>query len=193
MADLSFNVSEFRSKLNGGAKPNLFEISLTLPTALALEGTNPFGSEGNFSFLCRSGAIPSYTLGLIEVPFRGRRIKLPGDRTFADWTVTVLNDEEQNMRHAFDQWMAFINNPDGEEAIRTDNSDYRCTINIKHLNGDGEVTRFYKLYDAFPTDVGAIDLSQDNTDVIQDFTVTFQYHYHEAGADSAEPSASSAE
>jgi hypothetical protein len=188
---LNFNINEFRSKLNGGAKPNLFEISLSLPTTISLEGENPFGSEGNFKFLCRSGAIPSFTLGLIEVPFRGRRIKLPGDRTFADWTVTVLNDEEQNMRYAFDQWMALINNPDGEEAIREENSEYRCTINVKHLNGDGEVTRWYKLYDAFPTDVGAIDLSQDNTDVIQDFTVTFQYHYHEAGADGGEPGTSS--
>lgn len=188
MADLNFNINSFRSKLSSGARPNLFEVSLTAPS----EVTDPeglLGANGNFKFLCRSAAIPSMTLGIIEVPFRGRRIKIPGDRTFTDWTVTVINDEAQGMRAVFDNWMAYINNPDGTEAIRTSTGDYRCTVTINHLDGAGEISRQYQLFDAFPTDVSPIDLSYDNVDVIQEFTVTFQYHYMEAGDDGATVSA----
>ena len=83
--------------------------------------------------------------------------------------------------------MKFINNPDGEEAIRTageqtsNEVDYRTTVDINHFRSDGTVSRNYKLYDAFPTDISAIDLSYDTTDAVQEFTVTFQYHYLDAG------------
>ena len=183
MANEFFSVSKFREQLNGGSKSNLFRCEI-YPSSdvLALDGvTETVGQDGTFPFLCRSAAIPSYTLGVIEVPFRGRRIKVPGDRTFADWTVTVINDEDQKMRKAFKNWMNYMNSVNGEEAIRSNTGDYRCTIRINHLRADGTISRVYDIYDAFPTDIGAIDLNYDTTDVIQDFTVTFQYHYMEAG------------
>lgn len=198
MADF-FSVSKFREQLNGGSKANLFrcEISPSDGLSATLGTDNIFGTE-QFSFLCRSAAIPSFTLGVIEVPFRGRRIKIPGDRTFADWTVTVINDEEQKMRKTFSAWMNSMNDSDGENALRASNSDYRCTITIQHLRSDGTVSRVYQLEDAFPTDMGAIDLNYDTTDVIQDFTVTFQYHFMDggtttnAGSDASAPTFSTA-
>ena len=81
-------------------------------------------------------------------------------------------------------WMNYINAFSGEEVIREDTGDYRCTIRINHLRADGTISRVYDLYDAFPTDIGAIDLNYDTTDVIQDFTATFQYHFMEAGTTS---------
>ncbi len=186
MANEFFNITSFRESLNSGARPNLFRVSLTAPSGV----NDPEGilsTTNKFSFLCRSAAIPAYSVGVIEVPFRGRRIKVPGDRTFAEWTVTVINDDKQGLRKVFDNWMKFINNPDGEEAIRvageqtTDEVDYRTTVDINHFRSDGTVSRNYKLYDAFPTDVSAIDLSYDTTDAVQEFTITFQYHYLDAG------------
>lgn len=190
MADEFFNISSFREALASGAKPNLFRCVINpsdeLSTNLADEGLNVVFSatDGTFPFLCRSAAIPAMTLGVIEVPFRGRRIKVPGDRTFADWTVTVINDEDQAMRRAFSNWMNYINAVDGEEALRANSGDYRCTIRIEHLRADGTTSRVYELYDAFPTDLGAIDLSYDTVDAIQEFTVSFQYHFMQAGATS---------
>jgi hypothetical protein len=180
MADEFFNINTFRQNLNSGSRANLFRCRIeSLNTSIP----DPGGLlTSNFTFLCRSAAIPAYSLGIIEVPFRGRRIKIPGDRTFAEWTVTVLNDEKQGMRKAFDNWMAFINNPDGEEAIReTSTDDYRCTVVIEHLRGNGTISRVYHLVDAFPTDVSPIDLSYDTTDAIQEFSVTFQYHFMDGG------------
>jgi len=186
MANEFFNITSFRESLNSGARPNLFRVSLSAPSGVD-DPQGILSTTNKFSFLCRSAAIPAYSVGVIEVPFRGRRIKVPGDRTFAEWTVTVINDDQQGLRKVFDNWMKFINNPDGEEAIRTageqtsNEVDYRTTVDINHFRSDGTVSRNYKLYDAFPTDISAIDLSYDTTDAVQEFTVTFQYHYLDAG------------
>lgn len=173
-----FNVSTFRDKLSGGAKPNLFQMSLTPPAAIDLDQQ----AGADWSILCKAGAIPSFTVGVIEVPFRGRRIKVPGDRTYAEWTATIVNDGDQKIRKFFDNWLKYINNPNGAEDIRTTgNDDYRTVIEIAHMKTNGRTSRVYQLVDAFPTDVSAIDVSYDTTDAIQEFTVTFQYHYVTVG------------
>ena len=176
MANEFFNINKFREKLGGGSKANLFRMDI-IP-----EFTVPGGFDQKVtSILCKSGAIPAFTLGIIEVPFRGRRIKIPGDRTYGDWTATFVNDDEQNLRKSFDKWMNSIVDVNGEEALRTGVGSYRCRISINQLRPDGNMSRIYDLYDAFPTDVSAIDLSYDTTDAVQEFTVTFQYHYLDVG------------
>ena len=189
MATTDFNINTFRSKLNGGSKANLFRMDIALN-----DGIDDVDLDAaNFSVLCKSGAIPAFTLGVIEVPFRGRRIKIPGDRTYGDWTATFVNDGNQNIRKTFDNWLKSIVNPDGEEDIRSSSEDtYRSTITVNQLKADGTVARIYKLFDAFPTDVSAIDLSYDTTDAIQEFTVTFQYHYLDVGVGDADPEAGKA-
>ena len=170
-----FNISNFRAALSAGAKPNLFSVDLRLPTGVVDTG-NAIAS--NFTVLCKSAAIPALTVGVIEVPYRGRRIKLPGDRTYGDWTVTIVNDNKQSMRKAFDRWLKYINNPNATEDIRTtQNIDYKVSVDIAHLKINGKASRRYKLVDAFPVDVSAIDLSYDTTDAIQEFSVTFMYSH----------------
>jgi len=173
-----FDISQFRAALNAGAKPNLFEINLKLPTGIP-NGVGSAGQNANFNttfrVLCKSAAIPALSVGVIEVPYRGRRIKLPGDRTYGDWTITVVNDNQQSMRKAFDRWLKYINDPDATANIRsTQDIDYKVSIDIAHLKTNGLASRRYQLVDAFPTDVSAIDLSYDTTDAIQEFTVTFR-------------------
>jgi hypothetical protein len=175
MANETFNINKFREKLGGGSKANLFRMEI-IP-----EFVVPGFNTDEVSILCKSGAIPAFTLGIIEVPFRGRRIKIPGDRTYGDWTATFVNDDNQETRKAFDNWMNTIVDVDGENALRTGTGTYRCKIVVNQLRPDGNVSRVYELYDAFPTDVSAIDLSYDTTDAVQEFTVTFQYHYLDVG------------
>jgi hypothetical protein len=189
MANEFFNINTFRSKLNGGSKANLFRIQIEPEENIA-------GVDlSNLSILCKSGAIPAFTLGVIEVPFRGRRIKVPGDRTYADWTATIVNDDAQNVRKSFDNWLNSIIDVNGENSLRDGTDSYRCKITVQQLRPDGTVSRVYELYDAFPTDVSAIDLSYDTTDAVQEFTVTFQYHYldvggtSESGTNASEPGA----
>jgi hypothetical protein len=189
MANEFFNINTFRQKLNGGSKANLFRI--LIEPEQTIDGVD----LTNLSILCKSGAIPAFTLGVIEVPFRGRKIKIPGDRTYADWTATIVNDDTQSVRKSFDNWLNNIISVDGENELRTSTNSYRCTIHVQQLRPDGSTARVYQLYDAFPTDVSAIDLSYDTTDAVQEFTVTFQYHYldvggtSEAGAEASSPTA----
>jgi hypothetical protein len=175
-----FSIDTFRQKLNGGSKANLFKIEIKVNEIGGIDGVD----LNNLTILCKSGAIPAFTLGIIEVPFRGRRIKIPGDRTYADWTATFVNDDSQNIRKSFDNWMNNIINVDGENSLRDSTSSYRCTIVVNQLRPDGTTARTYELYDAFPTDVSSIDLSYDTTDAVQEFTVTFQYHYLDVGGTS---------
>ena len=175
MANEFFSIDTFREKLNGGSKANLFRMEIEV------EETITGVDLANVPILCKSGAIPAFTLGVIEVPFRGRRIKIPGDRTYGDWTATFVNDDNQDIRKSFDNWLNSIVNVDGEEALRDGTDSYRCTITVNQLKPDGTVARVYKLFDAFPTDVSAIDLSYDTTDAVQEFTVTFQYHFLDVG------------
>lgn len=166
MAD--FSVSTFRDKLSVGARPNLFKVSISGFTGVL--------NLADITLQCKAAAIPAYTLGVIEVPFRGRRVKVPGDRTYADWTMTVINDPDQNIRKYFDDWMAFIQDNDYTQTrLRQSTGDYTSNVLIDHLDGSGITSRQYQLLNAFPNDVSAIDLSYDSTDTIEEFTVTFQY------------------
>jgi hypothetical protein len=169
-----FSITAFRSALAGGARPNLFKFQFgALPSGVASYLT---GSD----VLIKAGAIPGYTLGVIEVPFRSRRIKVPGDRTFAEWTVTVINNESQSIRRGFEAWMSYITHNDFASAnLRRAGSgvDYTTQITVQQLKDDNSVSKETKLFHAFPTDVSTIDLSYDTTDAVEEFTVTFQYVY----------------
>jgi len=167
-----FSITAFRSALAGGARPNLFKFSFgALPSGVSLTGSD---------VLVKAGAIPGYTLGVIEVPFRSRRIKVPGDRTFAEWTVTVINNESQSIRKGFEDWMSYITDNNFSNAnLRRAGAgiDYTTQITVEQLKDDNSTSKRTVLYHAFPTDVSTIDLSYDTTDAVEEFTVTFQYVY----------------
>lgn len=164
---MTFSVSDFRTKLNGGARANLFEVLVTgAPVALP-----------NANLLCKAAAVPGFTIGMIEVPFRGRRIKVPGDRTFAEWTVTFISDPTMRLRAGFEDWMKAIKDTDYTSQTQGAATPYFSTVTVNHMNDQGSNSATYKLIDAFPTDISQIDLSYDSTDAIEEFTVTFQYHY----------------
>ena len=180
-------IKELQLALGLGARANLFNISLLFP----IGGTiNPAGAyEGPttqpgdaLNILVKAAQVPAFTVGTIEVPYKaGRRIKIPGDRTFADWTVTVINDKDHVARRAFTAWINMISRGNYESATKSTAKDYYTDLTVSQLKGTGSVQRMYKLNDAFPTDVSGVDLSMDSTDTLSEFTVNFQYQYLKAG------------
>ena len=177
------SIQQLKTALSGrGARANLFEIEIGFPTAIAASDL-PSDAVLKTKVLCKAAAVPGFTIGTIEVPFRaGRRIKIPGDRTFADWTVTIINDENQTLRRAFNAWVNLISKGNYDSQTKSSTTaEYYKPIICRHLKADNTVSRQYKLSDAFPTDVSAIDLSFDSTDTLSEFTVNFQYHYLQAG------------
>jgi hypothetical protein len=102
---MAFNVNQFRSQMTGdGARPNLFEVTLPFP-AFSAPGT----AQQKTTFMARSAQLPGSTLGIVPVNYFGRELKFVGNRTFADWTINVINDEDFVIRNAFERWMNAIN------------------------------------------------------------------------------------
>lgn len=171
-------ISDFKSKLKGGgARPNLFEVELTFPSGVDVQDENEILE--NSRFLVKAAALPSSTIAPIDVPFRGRILKIAGDRTFETWTITVMNDVSFGIRSAFEKWMNFINKLDNGTG-ETDPALYQVDAKVNQLNRDGGVLRKYTFKDVFPTNISTIDLSYETTDTIQEFTVEMQVHYWEA-------------
>ena len=178
-------IKDFKSKLiGGGARPNLFEVELAFPDG---EGSPVAVNEvvENARFLVKAAALPSSTIAPIEIPFRGRILKIAGDRTFETWTITVMNDSTFTIRSAFEKWMNYINKLDNGTGV-TDPVLYQKDAVVKQLDRDGKVLRKYKFWDIFPTNISTIDLSYNTTDTIEEFTVEMQVHYWEAFKGNAE-------
>ena len=187
------SLSQFKSQLaGGGARPNLFEVSIpSFPDAVA---TSDWSNEyqKTFKFLCKAAQLPASTVSPITVPFRGRQLKVAGDRTFADWSVTIINDEDFVLRTAFEKWADKISNLFDATGV-TNPTSYMTNAFVKQLSrgkeaastaNTGNVTsvlRTYKFYDIWPTDISAIELSYDTGDTIEEFTVTFQVQYFTVG------------
>ena len=169
-------ISDFKSKLTGGgARPNLFEVELAFPQAVAIENDVLQKSR----FLVKAAALPASTISPIEVPFRGRILKIAGDRTFETWTITVLNDVDFVIRSAFEKWMNIINSM--EDATGVQNPDeYQKDAMVHQLDRDGGILRSYKFWDIFPTNISTIDLSYETTDTLEEFTVEMQVQWWEA-------------
>ena len=169
-------ISDFKSRLSGGgARPNLFEVELAFPDAVAIN--NDVLQKARF--LVKAAALPASTIAPIDVPFRGRILKIAGDRTFETWTITVINDTDFALRSAFEKWMNTINKMSDATGV-VDPEAYQKDATVKQLDRDGSVLRSYKFWDIFPTNISTIDLSYETTDTLEEFTVELQVQWWEA-------------
>jgi hypothetical protein len=176
---MAFNVNEFRSKMTGdGARPNLFQVALSTNNIRVAENN----IQEEFSFMCKSAQLPGSTLGIVTVPYFGREVKFVGNRTFADWTVTIINDENFRIRNFFERWMNAINSH--AENFRDPNffspTQYVCDATVSQFSKSGTtkgVISQYQFVGMFPTDISAIDLDWGSNDTIEEFTVNFTYQY----------------
>ena len=179
----SSNVSSFIQRVGQGVKPNMFMVDVNFPSVLSksaddLETTN---------IMCKSAALPGSNLGVIEVPFRGRTVKIAGDRTFDTWTVTFFNDKDFKLRAFFEEWANKINTHEANTSelfVPNSSTGYTADLKVKQLEKDdtttGSILRQYTLFYCFPTNVSQIDLAYDSNDQIEEFTVEWQYSYFKA-------------
>ena len=189
------NIIEFKSRLNGGVRPNLYEVDINFPTGTGNQGT--LKEQGQY--LCRSASLPTHSQGLIEVPFRGRFLKIPGDRTFEAWTATFYNTQDFNLRAAFESWVNLGNQVDENIGVTGGYQNLMQDIYIRQLSKDSvdqpgqtggvdknKILRVYKLIGAWPTSVGSINVAFDSNDALEEFDVEFQFQYLDANAPNVE-------
>jgi hypothetical protein len=166
------SINDFKAKLSGGgARPNQFKVVMPFP------GYAQVGGEiEDLAFLCQATTLPAMTIGTFTVPFRGRSIKIAGDRTIATWSVTVLNDTNFKLRNAFERWQNGINSMSDNEGL-TNPGDYQVDAFVDQLDRNGATIKSYTLRGAFPNDITSIALGMGTNDSIETFDVTFDYQY----------------
>jgi len=163
-------LSQFVQNLHGGgARANQFSVSIK-----GRDASRGVSSE-HFTFLCRSAQIPALTIGEVSVPYRGRQIFVPGDRTYDAWTVTIYNDSEYSSRNDLELWMNELQNI-GSGTHASGEYVYRNAV-VKQLDRNEQTIRSYSLINCWPTTLDAIDLAYDTNDVIEEFGATFRFNY----------------
>jgi hypothetical protein len=185
-------IDSFKSRLvAGGARPNLFEVALTFPAEIQAQ-IGDVESNLTYRMMIKGAQIPASNLAEVVVPFRGRQLKVAGDRRFDPWTITVINDGDFKLRSAFELWSNYITKvSDGSGTINP--TDYYSDMIVHQLgraaytqgtaDASGStlpVLRSYKMYGCWPSVVGGIELSYDSADTIEEFQVTLQVQWWEA-------------
>ena len=183
-------IDKFKSRLTGGiARPNLFEVVLAFPDGTVDESVSDIDPKTRF--LVKAAALPASNIAPISVPFRGRQLKIAGDRTFDEWTITVINDTDFAIRGSFERWMNSMSKV-SDNAGNINPEDYTKDAYVYQLGRSGvdsasqssqqnmPILRTYKFYSVFPTNVSQIDLSYDSSDAVEEFTVTLQVQWWEA-------------
>ena len=175
----ALGVLEFQSRIKGAVRPNLFSVTHNFPTGIIAE-------DGLETYLCKSAALPASTVGTVELPFRGRVIKVPGDRTFESWTATFYMDDAFQLRGAYEKWIEATNTVDANTASKSI-ADILEDITVTQMDkfggkeGSFKNIREYKLIKAFPVSVSQVSLAYDNNDSYEEFDVEFAYQYFETG------------
>jgi|TARA_R100000353_G_scaffold26010_3_gene22151 hypothetical protein len=170
-------VDDFKAKLKGGgARPNLFKATINFPGYAG-------GNVELTSFMCRAAQLPASIMSEIIVPFRGRELKIAGDRTFDTWTPTIINDTDFDVRNAMERWMNGINAHSDNSGL-TNPVDYQADLVVEQLDRDGSTIKTYNFRGCFPTNIDPIDLSYDPAAAIEEFSVTFQVQYWESNTTS---------
>jgi hypothetical protein len=179
-------INDFINRVGQGVKPNMFVVDIVFPGGSF--GTGIAESDKELvNLMCKSAALPASNLGVIEVPFRGRTVKISGDRTFDAWSPTFINDKDFKVRSIMEQWSEAINGHAGNTSdlfvpSATDTNGYAAHIFVHQLEKgatpeSSNILRTYKLWFAFPTNISQIDLGYDSNDQIEEFSVEFQYSY----------------
>jgi hypothetical protein len=167
---MAFNINDIKSQLVlGGARNTLFQVTIN----------NPANAAGDLKvpFMCKAAQIPAATLGQIEVPYFGRKVKIAGDRTFTEWTATIINDEDFLIRNAMEEWSNQINSFEGNLRGFGAASPllYKSTASVQQFSKTGVPIRTYQFNGIFPIEVSPIEMAWESTDQIEEFTVTFAY------------------
>ena len=185
------DIISFRNQIRELARPNLFQVEINFPakveeifqvnSADVPESQN--NSTGNAegarlsTFLVKAANLPASTVGVVEVPFRGRTLKIAGDRTFEPWTVTVMNDENFLLRRKLEEWSRTIQSMPMNYQTATSIAEYQSNALVRQFDRQGAHSAAYEFVGIWPSNISAIDLAWDSNDTPEEYTVEFQVQY----------------
>ena len=161
------SLTNFISGFKNPAKTNMYK--------LVFRGENGAVVPSGLDIRAKGAQLPTAEMGIMEIPYKGRKVKIPAERSFSEWTVTVMETNDMNVRRSFEKWMSVM---DAEDEIKR-NTAALSTIDVILLKGDNATPSItYTLYGAFPSSLASVDLSFDEQTAPLEYSVTFQYSYH---------------
>jgi hypothetical protein len=184
---MAFNIQEFISRglTGGGARPSLFQVTMTAP---AISGATSTILD-KLAFTCKAASIPAAQISAVDVPYFGRKIKLAGDRTYDDWSVTIMNDEDYSVRRVMEAWSDSMNSfasnlrligaGTGGSSTNAPSTGYKTVANVVAFGKAGNTIAAYNFFGLFPLTVSNMTMDWDAVNQIQQFDVNFSYDYWE--------------
>jgi len=159
------SIDSFRSHIANFARPTLFRVEVAGILDESLE------------FVCKAANLPASTMGVIEVPYMGRKLKIPGDRTYSEWSLTIMNDSSMLIKKQLEDWQNTINDVllnVGPNQVFSSMHDAK----VQQLGTDSSVLAEYILEGCWPMEIGETELSFESNDTISEFSVTLAYQLH---------------
>lgn len=176
---MAFDIRQFRTQLAyGGARPTLFEIILQgLPSGVTPSNTS------KISYMAKATKIPESTIGIVEVPYFGRTIRVAGNRKFGLWPTVIINDEDFTVRAMLEDWHHKINDRQTNQRSLESSAPavYQRTAQVRQFSQTGQPIRVYNMINAWPAEVRDIDLDWGDVNRIEEFTVVWAFDYWELG------------
>jgi len=167
------NIELFKANLTGGgARANQFEVVMNFP-AIAMAGS----AGRKFTYLCKATSLPGTTIGAVEVPYRGRVLKIAGERTYDDWETTVFNDTDFDIRNALERWIDGMDRTLLEVTNVTNPLLYQTSAEVHQLDRNGTRLKSYNFFGLWPSVIAPVELGYDTNDAVEEFSVTWKYNY----------------
>jgi hypothetical protein len=178
---MAFNIDAFKSGLTrGGARPNLFEVQMEFPALSGGLGSDT-GVTQKMTFTCKAASLPESTVGTIPVPYFGRETKFAGNRTYGEWSTTVINDEDFVVHDAIRNWIELVNGPASNIRLAGSTRQYQTDAEVSQFGVNGDRLKTFRFHNVWPSTLAAVDLDWGTNDQIEELTVTWQYDYWVAG------------
>ena len=181
---MPFTPSTFKTKLSsagGGARPSLYKVAINYSV------DSSFSVLGDEALLVKATALPGSTIAPLTVNYAGRAYKWQGFRTYDNWTVTVINDENFSIRNKMMEWMRYLSGKlDGGRTVvfgdpsKPQGGYYDGNATVTQVGTDGVNKQNYKMYNLWPTELGEIAVDW-SSDAIQEYTIGFAYDYWSSG------------
>ncbi len=164
------NITNFTSSVLSLARGTTFQVIITGAPVQSL-------SQNMMQFTCKAASLPASSIGKIEIPFWGRKIKYAGDRTYDDWETTLIGENNWTIYKQIYLWHSYMNDPAANVATTTNMQNFKADGRVYVYDQAGNTTLSATLVGLFPLDLGDVALDWDATDQAVDLSVTWSMDY----------------
>jgi len=169
------SIHGFINGFHGGTRLNRFMV-----TSSCLGINRPYH--------VRSAQIPGAVISSIGLNWFGRTIELPGERVYQPWTITILDDygTGYEVHSKFESWSHSIANKNTHTLVGLQNAfqagaapnGLGCQFLVEQFRTDSDrVEKDFILYNAWPVQIGPIELDQSKDNQLVQFSVTLAYSH----------------